>query len=120
MIATRDIGDAAAEILADESWSGLRVRELLGPKDYTFDEAAQIIGKAVGKEVKHVPVPGEAAQGAMQQMGASENTAKTFVQMYEAIPRGLIQGEKPRNSESTTPTQLEDFASQALAPALRA
>lgn len=119
MIATRDIGDAAAELLADDSWTGLRVQELLGPRDYTYDEAATIIGRAVGKEVKHVPVPPEAANDALRQMGASEDTARTFIEMYTAIPKGLITSEKPRSKASTTPTTLEDFAKTAIAPAVR-
>jgi uncharacterized protein YbjT (DUF2867 family) len=119
MIATRDISPVAAKALTDKAWEKVKVQELLGPREYSHDEVARIIGDAVGKPVKHVPVPPEAAQQAIQGMGASENVAKTYVEMYQAIPKGLIVPEKPRDKSSTTPTRLEDFARQALGPALQ-
>jgi uncharacterized protein YbjT (DUF2867 family) len=119
MIATRDIGDAAAEVVTDESWSGVNVRDLLGPKDYSFDEVAKIIGDAAGKEIKHVQVPGEAMLQAMQQMGVNENTARVYLEMYEAVPKGLLTPASARDDRSTTSTTFEEFAKQAIVPALQ-
>ncbi|MCA8913539.1 MAG: NmrA family NAD(P)-binding protein [Planctomycetes bacterium] len=119
MIATRDIAAAAAEVVLDESWSGVNVRDLLGPKDYSFDEVAKIIGEAAGKDIKHVQVPGEATLQGMQQMGINENTARTYLEMYEAVPKGLLKPEAARNEKSTTPTTFEEFARQAIVPALQ-
>lgn len=119
MLATRDIAATAARVIADESWSGINVRELLGPRDYSGNDAARLIGEAIGKEVKHVQVPGEAAKAAMMQMGISENVADRFVEMYGAIEKGHVTSEQPRTQDSTTSTTLEDFVANALAPALK-
>lgn len=119
MIATRDISAAAAEVISDESWSGINVRELLGPKDYSINDAAKIIGQVAGKPVKHVRVPYDAAKGAMQQMGLSENVAGKYVEMYQGLENGKVAPEAPRNEKSNTPTTLEDFAKAAIAPALK-
>jgi uncharacterized protein YbjT (DUF2867 family) len=119
MIATRDIAPVAAQALTDKAWDKVKVQELLGPRDLSHNEVAKIIGDAAGKPVKHVTVPAEAALAAFKGMGASESVAKTYVEMYGAIPKGLLAPEKPRDKKSTTPTRFEDFAKQALAPALK-
>ena len=120
MIATSDISAVAAEVIADESWSGVNVRELLGPRDYSINDAAKIIGDATGKEVKHVQVPYEAAKGAMLQMGLGESVVDKYVEMYQGLENGKVVAEFPRDDKATTPTTLEDFAKAAIAPALQA
>jgi uncharacterized protein YbjT (DUF2867 family) len=119
MIATRDIAAEAAKLITDGSWSGTNVRELLGPRDYSINDAARIIGEVAGKQVKHVQVPYEAARDAMQQMGLSESVAGKYIEMYQGLENGKVAPEQPRNAAATTPTTLEDFARQAIAPALK-
>lgn len=118
MIATRDVADAAAGVIADPSWRGVQIRELYAG-EHSHDEAARIIGEALGKPVKHVMVPPEVAQQALRQFGASEDTARTFVEMYQAIPKGLLRPEFSREQAVITPTTLDQFARAALAPALQ-
>lgn len=119
MIATRDISPVAAQLLTDTSWSGINVRELLGPRDYTNDEAAKILSEVAGKEVKHVQVPYEAAKGAMLQMGLGESLVDKYMEMYQGFESGKVAAEQPRNETTATPTTLEDFARTAIAPALK-
>ena len=54
MIATRDIGRVAAKRLSDPTWTGHCVRELHGPADLCFDEAAEILSEALGRKIKYV------------------------------------------------------------------
>ena len=76
MIATRDIGDAAAEALLKLDFHRHQTRELLGPNDITMTEVAAIIGKAIGKpDLKYVQAPDEQIRAAMLQMGMSEDLA---------------------------------------------
>ena len=49
MIATRDIGDWAAEKLLQLSFTGKQARELLGQRDVNYREVASVIGRAIGK-----------------------------------------------------------------------
>ena len=48
MIATGDIGAVAAGALLELKFAGQQTRELLGQRDLTMTEAAEIIGKAIG------------------------------------------------------------------------
>lgn len=118
MIATRDIAAVAADVLTDGSWQGVQVRELLGPKDYSVNDAARIIGQVAGKEVKHVQVPYAATLEAMKAMGLSQSLAGKYVEMYQGLENGKVAAESPRDAKSTTPTSLEDFAKHVIAPAL--
>ena len=58
LIATRDIGAMAADILLHPTIHGKQTRELLGQGDLSYNEVASIIGKAIGKaDLKYVQVP---------------------------------------------------------------
>lgn len=119
MIATADIAFVAADVLADTKWTGTNVRELLGPRDYTYAEGVKIIGDALGKPVKFVQVAPEQALQAMKSMGLSANVASTYVEMYDGVQKGLVRPLESRNARNTTPTKLEDFARTQLAPAIK-
>jgi uncharacterized protein YbjT (DUF2867 family) len=49
MIATRDVGDYAAQRLLDLDFSGKQPRELLGKRDLSMAEATTIIARGIGK-----------------------------------------------------------------------
>lgn len=111
MIATRDIGDAAAEALAARNFSGSSVRYLLGPRDLTLTEATAVIGAAIGKPgMPYVQFPEADAFQAMVGMGLSPDVANLFNEMYRGFNDGRIVPTSPRDARSTTPTTLETFA----------
>jgi len=113
MIATQDISEAAYDAILNPS-SGTNVWSLHGPRDYSFDEAASIIGKAIGKDVKHTEVPGEATREVLINMGMSQDAAKRMVELYDAMNTGHMKDEQPRSEQTTTPTKLEDFAQRVF------
>src|SRR5437879_13565376 len=60
MIATRDIGAAAAEALLRLDFKGQQTQELLGPREVTYAEAAKMIGTATGKpDLAYMQLPDE-------------------------------------------------------------
>lgn len=119
LIATRDIGEAAARRLLAHDFSGVEIMGLHGPADVpTFAEAAQIIGEAIGKPVEYVQIPLDALKSQLLQMGASQSVADSYIEMTEAQARGA-QPAEPRTPETTTPTTLKEWAAQVMAPALR-
>lgn len=60
MIATRDIGAAAADALLRRNFKGQQTQELLGPRNITYAEAAKIIGSAIGKpDLAYAQLPDE-------------------------------------------------------------
>jgi uncharacterized protein YbjT (DUF2867 family) len=121
MIATADIGAAAARALAARDWTGFQVRELLGPRDYSMPEATQIIGAAIGKpELPYVQFPYADYAAALVQAGLSSNVANLYADMEKAFNDGLVKSVEGRTAANTTSTTFEQFAAAVLAPAYAA
>lgn len=120
MIATKDISAAAADALTTPATSSVRIMPLHGPRDYSFGEAARVFGDALGEKVSHVQIEPEQTRSFLVSVGASENVADTMLELYRGIESGHISDEGPRSDQSTTPTTLEDFARDTLAPAVKA
>ena len=77
MIATRDIGDVAAELLLALDFSGKQTRELLGQRDFSMDEVTAIIGQAIEKsDLQYFQLPGEQMQPIFIQLGMSSERGK--------------------------------------------
>lgn len=120
MIATVDIAERAARVMTGPAPSQPKIVSLHGPKDYSLDECAGIIGRAIGKEVRHVQAPSAEAREAMIAMGATEAVADTMLEMYAGLQAGTITDEVTRSPETTTPTTFETFVTNVLAPRLTA
>ena len=110
MIATKDIAKFTAERLLKEDFSGISVRDLLGQRDISMNEAAAIIAKKINKpDFKYVQFSYEDTEKLLIGMGFSIDIAKLFVEMSKAINERLIM-ETPRTGENTTETSFEEFA----------
>ena len=119
MIATRDIGAAAADALLHPV-SGKQTRELLGQRDLTYTEVAALIGKAIGKsDLKYVHLSDDQVQGAMVQMGMSEQFARLLLEMTGALNSGSMRALEPRTPQNTTPTSYETFVTEYFVPAYK-
>lgn len=116
MIATRDIARVAADRLLDPGWTGLWIRELHGPADLTFNQAATLISEAVGRKVVHVEVEPQQALQSMQASGLTMDAAELMVELYQAIGSGGLRPRERRSPENTTPTTLFEFAREVIAP----
>ncbi|MGO8817365.1 MAG: NmrA family NAD(P)-binding protein [Terriglobia bacterium] len=117
MIATKDIGAAAAEILLKLDFSGKQVRELLGQRDLTYLEVASVIGKAIGKPgLGYMQFPPAQIKPAMTQMGMSPNMVDLILEMAEALNSGYMAPIEPRSAQNTTPTSIETFVAEQIAP----
>ena len=120
MIATRDIGEAAAEALMKLDFSGKQTRELLGARDVTSMEAAKILGAAIGKpELSYRNAPAFMLKPALMQMGMSSSMVDMLLEMSEALNTGHMKPLEPRSPRNTTPTTLETFAVEVFAPAYK-
>lgn len=120
MIATRDIGTAAASALLSLNFTGKKTHELLGERDLSYGEVASIIGKAVGKpDLKYVQLPDEQIRGAFLQMGMSANVADLILEMSAALNSGYMKALEQRTAENTTPTSFESFVEQEFVPLYR-
>ena len=120
MIATRDIGAAAAEALLGLRFTGRNTRELLGQRDISMAEAAAIIGRAIGRpELEYVQLPEEQARAALMQMGLSADVAELLLEMAAALNGGYMRALEPRSAENTTPTSYETFVAEEFVPRYR-
>jgi len=118
IIATRDIGAAAADALLHPSVHGKQTRELLGQRDLTYTEVAAIIGKAIGKpDLKYVRVPDDQFRAVLVQMGMSDQFSKLLLEMIGALNSGHMRALEPRASQNTTPTTFETFVAESFVPA---
>jgi uncharacterized protein YbjT (DUF2867 family) len=117
MIATRDIGAAAAEALLRLDFSGRETRELLGQGDISMAEAAAIIGKAIGKpDLKYRQVPDDQVRAALTQVGMSPNMANLILEMSTALNSGYMRALEKRSAQNTTPTSYETFVAEEFVP----
>lgn len=120
MIATRDIGTAAAQALMTLDFKGQQTRELLGERDVSYAECAASIGKAIGKpDLKYLHLPDEQVRGAFLQMGMSENVADLILEMSAALNSGYVKPLEARSAANTTPTSFETFVAEEFVPRYR-
>jgi uncharacterized protein YbjT (DUF2867 family) len=120
MIATRDIAAVAADALERRDFSGSSTRELLGQRELSLDEAATIIGTALGKpKLSYSRIPEIIFKGALRQMGISASMAEGFVELANATNNGLMKPQETRTPGNTTPTSFETFVAEVFAPAFK-
>jgi uncharacterized protein YbjT (DUF2867 family) len=120
MIATRDIGAAAADALLRLDFTGQQTRELLGQRDITYLEVARIVGTAIGRPaLAYVQLAAEQVIMALTQLGISKNVASLICEMSEALNSGHIKPLEARSESNTTPTSFETFVQEVFLPAYR-
>jgi uncharacterized protein YbjT (DUF2867 family) len=120
MIATKDIGEQAAELLLAFDFTGKQTRELLGHRDLTMDEVTRIIGHAIDKaDLQYLQLPGEQIQPLFVQLGMSDNVAGLLVEMSAGLNSGHMRALEPRSARNTTPTSFETFVKEEFVPAYR-
>jgi uncharacterized protein YbjT (DUF2867 family) len=68
MVAAKDVGRVAADLIR-ESWAGVRVVELEGPRRVSPNDLAEAFAGAMGKRVRAVPVPRESWEALFRSQG---------------------------------------------------
>ncbi len=117
MIATRDIGAAAAQALLRLDFKGHQSRELLGQRDISYNEVASVIGKQIGKpDLKYVQLSDQQVRPALSQMGMSPNFIVLLLEMTGALNSGYMKALEPRTTQNSTPTSFENFVAEEFLP----
>jgi uncharacterized protein YbjT (DUF2867 family) len=120
MIATRDVGDYAAQRLLDLDFSGKQTRELLGERDLSMTEITAAIAHGIGKpDLRYVQFSYDQMQQALTQMGFPPKKAAVYMEMFKAINEGVLAAQEPRSLDNSTPTSFEKFVQDIFAPAYR-
>jgi uncharacterized protein YbjT (DUF2867 family) len=99
LVDTRDVAAFAARVLAEPAGHAGKTYTLTGPASLSGAEIAQALGAGLGRSVKYVPVPLDAARAAMLEIGASSWIADMLVEYSRAYADGwgdFVTGDFPR------------------------
>ncbi|MBW8889709.1 MAG: SDR family oxidoreductase [Fibrobacteres bacterium] len=111
IIDSRDISDFAAHVLTHTGHEG-KTYTLTGPASLNMHQVAEAMGKGLGKPVKYIPIPWEAAQQAMTQMGMDMwtiNFLGDYMKAYSANWGDIANGEFQAVT-GKAPRSMEQFA----------
>jgi uncharacterized protein YbjT (DUF2867 family) len=108
LVHTRDIATAALEELLTLKFSGNSVRYILGD-ERSGKEIAEVLGKAIHKDLKWVVFTDEQQKQGLLQAGLSETHSNGYVEMGKALRDGVMQEDARKNKPVLSPTKLEDF-----------
>jgi uncharacterized protein YbjT (DUF2867 family) len=107
MVATADVGRAAAALLQEE-WAGNRAVTLAGPQDYAPDDVAAILAATLGNPVDIAVVPEAAWPDALAGAGFSRAALAGFTAMTRSLNSTHIDiGSDTGAVARTGPTSLE-------------
>ena len=113
MVATTDIASTAAELLR-ESWTGLRIVELEGPRRYSANDVAAGFGEAVGHPVQMEPVPRGTLEALFRSQGMKHPLPR--IRMIDGFNEGWIDfeggGAEHRTGRIPLESVLKDLAAQ--------
>lgn len=116
MVATQDVAKVAAAHLSNLDFTGKSVHAVMGPRDYTYREFTNIIGKAIGNpELPYVQIPIDQAKQVFLGNGFSEDFVDNLLGMAVAIQSGMMNYQK-RNKSTTTLTTAEEFVNEIYLP----
>jgi len=117
MIAARDVGQIAAQLLTEHPVTQPRVRELLGAADYTMTDATHILGTAIGMpNLRYAHIPYQQARAAILDQGISPSFTDAVIDTARGFNDGTTWATEERSAQNTTPTTLTDFAHGVLRP----
>jgi uncharacterized protein YbjT (DUF2867 family) len=117
LIATRDIGAAAAELLLKLDFSGRSTRELLGQRDLSYDDITAIIAKGIEKsDLKYQEFPAEQIKPVFVKLGMSPAMADLLLDMSAGLNSGHMRALESRTAKNTTPTSFETFVNEQFVP----
>ncbi len=118
MIATRDVGDYAAQRLLNLDFSGKQTRELLGERDLSMMEVTAVIARGIGKpDLRYEQFSYDQVRQTLTQMGFSPKKAAVYMEMFQAINTGLLAAQERRSTENSTPTSFESFVQDVFVAA---
>jgi len=114
IVATRDIGLAAAQVL-QQSWTGERVLEVDGPQGGTdLHTVASAFGKALNRAVKAVQLPEAAWQSTLEALGMPADRTGLYIEMVKSFNSGWIHFGNSGTEKFHGPTTIEAFAQEMV------
>lgn len=105
----RDIAAVSAEVLANPSVHAGKIYTITGSAALGTQEALDVIGRAIGRDIRYVPVDETAAQQGMRENGLDPWTIDILTSLDRAVAAGhtagmtdtvkVVTGKEPRTFE---------------------
>lgn len=116
-VATRDIAEAAAGLLLDDSWSGRGSVPVIGPDALSPDGMAEVMSEVLARPVRFQQAGYDAHRATMLRYGLSDAFAQGLVDMAAAQNDGIYDAEQ-RALEAPGRTGFRQWCQEVLKPAL--
>jgi uncharacterized protein YbjT (DUF2867 family) len=111
LVHTKDIAGAALDELTNLKFTGNSVRYILGD-ERSGTEVAEVLGKAIGKDLKWIQFTDEQQLQGLLQAGLPQTHANAFKEMGAALREGIMQDDARKQNPSLSGMKLEDFAKE--------
>lgn len=112
MVASRDIGEKAAELLSKRRFKSHTVFDFFGQR-LSYREVTRIIGMKLGLPELHCVFPTDLdAIQSLMAMGMSRSVAASMVELSHAIGNGRVTSTKLTNAKPNAPTRFSSFVEE--------
>jgi uncharacterized protein YbjT (DUF2867 family) len=111
-----DIAEVAAAALTEDRHSG-QIYQLTGPRAISFGEAADLIGKATGRTIRHLDVDPEVFIERQASHGVPPDVARLLTGLLVAIRdgRGAALSDGVERALGRSPRPFEDYVAETAA-----
>lgn len=117
LVATADIGRRAAEALINFGTGKTRILELYGPRAFTMNKVAAVIGEAVSKPgLTYVQESLDTFRRGLLASGCSENVAELMIEVVVGINSGHISTVQAPLPDDGSITSLASFVKTRWLP----
>lgn len=108
LVDPQDIASAALEELMSLNFSGNSVRYVISD-DRTGQEIADVLGKAIGKQLSWVVFSDEEQLAGLLQAGVPETHARAFTEMGHSNADGSMEAHVRQHFPLLSPSKLDDY-----------
>ena len=111
-----DIADVAVAALTEDGHNG-EIYEVTGPRMLTFNEVAEEISRAAGREVSFIRIPKEAFASAIEESGAPEDIVWLLNYLFDTVldGRNAYVCDGVQRALGREPTDFADYAQRIAA-----
>lgn len=109
LVHPKDIAAAALEELLNLNFTNTSVRYIISD-ERSGQEIADVLGKAIDKNLNWVVFSDEQQKGGLLQAGLSETHSQAYTDMGNALRTGVMQKDARKHLPSFSSIKLEDFA----------
>ncbi|EHJ46366.1 NmrA family protein [Solidesulfovibrio carbinoliphilus subsp. oakridgensis] len=119
-VATRDVGEAAANALQALDFTGKGCLEVKGPHASDMLKTASILGEALGRPLlPYTMEPLETFRQKLTRAGCSDSIIELMLEVVESINSGRLHAQWPHSPEDARRMSLETFIREQWAPRIR-